>query len=352
MQVKDVFENCLERFARLPQNRISAEAGFARVAISRRSRNNGALFGMCRMDGKGRAVLLLVVTTFLWGATFSVTKLLLPAWTPGALLAVRFFLTAAMVLLISPREVVRDFGKGARSPLLWMLAVLNAVALFFQTWGLEMTTASNGGFITAFSIVLVPLLKRAHYGEKTSFLLIASLGAAMAGIYIISFSLALPREVNVGDCFVLICAICYGYYILILERLARDLSPGIIVCFTFLVGAFPCALAGGMIPSTPRSEDPFAASALVLLFLLCSLGGAVPYILMVMGQKALKAQLAALIYALEPIFATIVAVLWIGEAITLSVIVGGLLVFGGVVLGIATSNEKKPVGAHHGAPIA
>lgn len=290
-------------------------------------------------DEKWRAILLLVFATFLWGGTFSVTKMLVVDLSPLYIIAIRSLLTALMIFVLYSRAMVKEFLSGSASALLWGFSIVNFVALFFQTLGLKTTTASNTGFITAFCIVLVPILKWRHYGAKTSPFIYFAIAVAMVGVYIVSFSFALPESVNNGDAYVFICALLYGYYIVFLERLAKEFSAPFIMFFSFLITAALSFLVA--IPADPAPEISLllSRSTIVNLLLLSFFGGVIPYILMAKGQKALSAQLAALIYIFEPVFAAIIAAVWIGEKMTMSIVVGGLLIVSALILGIIS--ERK-----------
>ena len=69
------------------------------------------------------------------------------------------------------------------------------------------------------------------------------------------------------------------------------------------------------------------------LFAVAILGSVIPYLLMAKGQRVISAQLASLVYNLEPIFAALLAFLFIGEAFTIPKVVGCTVIFCALVLG-------------------
>ena len=104
---------------------------------------------------RGLAVLLLIAAAGIWGATFPVVKGALVDADPWTFLALRFGLAA--VLLVPLLRARGSYGPGMGR------AAACGVALFvgyvLQTWGLASTTPARSAFITALSVVLVPLLQ-------------------------------------------------------------------------------------------------------------------------------------------------------------------------------------------------
>ena len=96
---------------------------------------------------------------------------------PFPYLSVRFIL-AGLVM----------FGVMARGPLAhaprccpaWVLGVALFTGYAFQTWGLTLTTPSKSGFITGFSVILVPLIALL-YGHSMRAANVAGAGLGFAG---------------------------------------------------------------------------------------------------------------------------------------------------------------------------
>src|SRR5262245_31002655 len=108
------------------------------------------------MSQRLRAELALAFCTFLWGSTFVVVKNSLDQSSVFVFLAVRFSL-AGLCMAVFRWRVLRDLRRdeifaGAR------LGFFMFAGYAFQTAGLQYTTASNSGFITGSSVVLVPLI--------------------------------------------------------------------------------------------------------------------------------------------------------------------------------------------------
>ena len=120
-----------------------------------------------------------------------------------------------------------------------------------------------------------------------------------------------------------------------------------VMSFSFGIIALLAAIMG-LIQQTPfpSFDILFSTTIMINLWALAILGGVVPYLLMAYSQRIISAQLAALIYILEPIFATFVAWILIDQPTSSRIIIGGALVFSALLIGVkadSTGDQKTPV---------
>ena len=104
--------------------------------------------------------LALLLTTFVWGATFPATKAALDQMPPLSFLSLRFLIGT---LLIAAWFVMAGY-RLRRERALLSASGIATVYLFFgyalQTVGLHYTSASNSAFLTALYVIIVPLMLR------------------------------------------------------------------------------------------------------------------------------------------------------------------------------------------------
>ncbi|HWJ03488.1 MAG TPA: DMT family transporter, partial [Verrucomicrobiae bacterium] len=102
-----------------------------------------------------KADLSLVLVTLVWGATFVTVKNAVADMPPFRFIAIRFAIACVFLMLLAPRKL-KLINRANLIP-----GTLIGLFLFggysFQTIGLKYTSASNAGFITGLSVVLVPL---------------------------------------------------------------------------------------------------------------------------------------------------------------------------------------------------
>ena len=278
-----------------------------------------------------RADLSLAVVALVWGSTFVVVKQALDGITTFYFLAVRFSLASFCLFVIfvplfrvtDRRKLLHGFGGGAVAGVfLWLGYVL-------QTYGLKYTTAGNSGFLTGLYIVLVPLLSAAVYRRWPQWRELAGIAVAAVGMAVLTLpSLDRTSHLNRGDLLTVGCAVVFAFHLLVLgyysqRELVQAVALGQIAC-TALLSALALLW-----------EHPLARwnSGLVFAIVLTAVfATALAFALQTWGQKYTTPTRTALIFALEPVFALVTAVLVGGEALRLAAVAGGVLILAGILV--------------------
>ena len=278
------------------------------------------------------SLIMLICASALWGSTFIFSKVLIDYLSVSYILFFRSALTGILLYFMFIKTINSELHMAAMSLIMWSFSIVGFWALFFQTLSLKYTTTSNSAFITAFFVVVVPVIERFYYKKIIKFKFYIAVGIAILGLYCISFGFSLPDQFNFGDSMAIVSAILYGFYIVFLEKLVLRFSGGTIMFFSFtlwgIFSLFTGVFDGGL--SVSPKLNLFSVSN---LFGISILGSVIPYLLMAKGQRVISSQLASLVYNLEPLFATLLAFLFIGEAFTVAKIVGGAVIFGALVFG-------------------
>ena len=265
------------------------------------------------MNRRLRGILILTLVTLIWGSTFVVVKGALENFSPSLLMLLRFALGALIFLPLWPRS------RGS-----WLvgleLGALSFIGYATQTIGLLYTTAGRSAFITALSVVLVPLIA-GLLGRKVRPLVWLGALASFVGVGLLAYDGSPP---NVGDFWTLATAVTYAFYILALERHVRDHNP-LALTFTQLVWltVFVAAwsLLSGDLAQLAATPIPWAA----ILYLTIAATALTTW-LMAVGQRDVSAPEAAIVYSMEPVWAAIFAYVVLGEQLGLQGWLGGLLV--------------------------
>ncbi|CAN7360355.1 DMT family transporter [Terrabacter sp. LjRoot27] len=263
------------------------------------------------------ATLLLVALTAVWGSTFFLIRDLVETVPPVDFLAVRFSLSAVIMLIVfwrpvralSRRQVLVGVGLGA----------LYGLAQIFQTQGLATTPASVSGFITGTYVVLTPVFTAVLLRERVAGSTWAAVGLATVGLALLSLN---GFSVGVGEAITLLAAALYALHIVGLGRYsASEIATGlsvvqmVVIALLCVVGAVP---GGIILPSTPAQW----ASVLYMVVFASILALWVQ----TWAQAHMPATRAAIVMTLEPVFAAFFAVTLGDETATLRMVVGGALV--------------------------
>jgi drug/metabolite transporter (DMT)-like permease len=267
--------------------------------------------------------LALLLTTFIWGATFPATKAVLEHTPPFSFLFLRFLLGALLV------------GGGF---LLWRIrlrrepTVLRASAIatcwlflgyVLQTVGLNYTTASNSAFITALYVVLVPLILR-RFARRVW----VATGIATVGLWLLVQPSA---SGNLGDLLTLGCAVAFAAHIACLERFTREVDAPSLFAWQMMASVV-LLLPPMLIEQAPAQA--VAPTALLLVGLGVTGGLATgAFAVQMWVQRIVPAQQVALIFASEPAYAAWLSWYFLGETLDSQGWVGSGLILLAVVVG-------------------
>ena len=203
----------------------------------------------------------------------------------------------------------------------------------FQTAGLRYTTASNSGFITGSSVVLVPLILALFWGKRVTLWVYFGTIAAAAGLYFLTVPEAGVAHLNRGDVLTFFAALSYAVHIILVGDYAREHSAAALSVLQVLACAamaWLTAFAANAIRWQPMRFH--STSQLWIGIAVCALfATAVAFSLQLWAQQFTTPSHAAIIFTLEPVFAVITSYLVLGERLGLRSIAGAGLVLAGIL---------------------
>ena len=272
-----------------------------------------------------RADGMIALISMAWGSSYLMMKVGLDGRGPFCLTALRFSLAfAAVALLFLPqlrRTTWRTLGHAAA------LGLLLFGVFAFLLHGMETTTASNAGFLTSTTVVLVPLLNALLRRRPPEGPIALGAVLALGGIGLLSFQSG--TGFHSGDLLCLGGALCYACHILLTDRLTRRDDALLLgvwqLGFTALYGALALLLFEP--PTHPTSPTQWAA--VLGLALVCSAFG---FVVQPLAQAHTTPEHTGLLFALEPVFAALFARLFLHEALSAQGLLGAGLVLAGVLV--------------------
>jgi len=291
---------------------------------------------------KLQADLSLAFCSLIWGATFVVVKNGLDHASPFVFLAVRFSIAAVLMALFRP-SVIRNVQReeifaGMR------LAFFMFAGYCFQTAGLQYTTATNSGFVTGSSVVLVPLLLGVFWGRSLTKWIYVGAVAALIGLYFLTVPTEGMRFLNRGDVMTFIAAGFYAVHIILVGEYSQEHS----VSALSLIQVAGCAVmawpltgfAGGIHWQPVRFEWGWP---LIFSILICAVfATAVAFTLQLWAQQYTSPGHAAILFALEPVFAVITSYLVLAERMSARSMKGAGLVIAGILLAELLAEPAAP----------
>jgi len=286
------------------------------------------------------AFLALLAMTAAWGSTFFLIKDVVTRIPVADLLVTRFAIaTLALALIAAPRlDLSRPvLAYGA------LLGLLYGSAQILQTAGLAHTAASVSGFVTGLYVVLTPLLTALILQRRIPRLtwlaaVLATVGLGMLALH--GFTL------GYGELLTLVSAVIYAGHIVALGRFSTpettlnlSLVQLIVITLVSAIAAlWPTAGTGGGI------QLPNNAGDWLIVLYLALVASALTMVLQTWAQAHIEPSRAAVIMAMEPVWAAAFAVALGGETITLRMIIGGLAIVSAMYL------IERPQGRRTQAP--
>lgn len=270
----------------------------------------------------------LLFITFVWGATFTLTKNALASVEVYPFLFVRFLVATvvlSVIVFLSPRS------RHSFDPLtLWLGVSLGGLlfgAYAFQTMGLGHTSPSIAGFLTGLYVVLVPILSIPLFRTSPHWRTWMGAILAVMGLAFISGSDIL--QLKVGDIQVLICAVFLALQILFIEKYGSGMDSLALATIEILVVTV-CSLivsvfqAGTDLLNIHLWLQPAVFWAILINAIL---GTSLAYWGQNVFQQNISSTQIAVIFSMEPVFAALVS--WVAQGGSLSTveIVGGVLIF-------------------------
>jgi len=281
-----------------------------------------------------RSIAMLVLLTVIWGGTFPATKTALELTDPIQLIALRFWLAIIVMLPFLKRlrrssgiDVDRGAGLGKE---VWVGGSWVGLWLFvgyvLQTVGMKYTTASRSGFFTGLLVVLTPIAAYLFRTSKVSASAIIAVPVSLFGVYL----LADPKlgALNIGDWLTIGCAAAFALQMVSLESVVKRVKDiwglTFVQMLTLGVGSLIWALI---------EHRPFAVSGWGWLAVIYTgiFGSIIATYLQTRYQPEISAGSAALIFALEPVFAGLFAFILLHDPWSLRSLVGALVILAAMI---------------------
>lgn len=263
---------------------------------------------------------LILLVTFFWGVTFPLIKIALEYISPVVFLALRFSVSAIMLvpfILKSRRLLERRIARIGITAGIFLF-----LGYYFQTVGLEYTTAANSGIITGIYVVLLPFISYAYLKIRASKLDVVASALAFAGLFIMSASsLALKNStVDLGDILTVICGVAYAVQIAYVSKYSGGLDSTV---FTFYQILTVAVLSAVFIPTYSTALLTLNTMVVFVIVFTALFGGVLAYFITTKALIYVEPTSAGIIFVGEPIFAAISAVIIGGEVLGPLTIVGG-----------------------------
>jgi len=296
-----------------------------------------------------RAVVALLGTAAIWGATFVMVKDAVSRYPLYAFLTLRFVIAVIAFAVLFPRAVRRLETQTVRVGVL--AGAFLCAGYVFQTWGLQDTTASKAAFITGMFVVITPIMQAVVLRSVPRAATLAGVVLAVVGLWMLSGASA--NGWTQGDTRVFMCAVAYAAHMIVLGSVGRDHDP---VSLTFVQLSVVAVVCGAISFATEPIALPNEGSVWIALGVTGVLASAVAFGAQTWAQRHISPTKTALVLIMEPVFGGLFG-WWAGDVFGVGGLVGSALIVGGMVLSelraLAPQRDERVVVANapEGPPV-
>jgi len=288
-----------------------------------------------------KAHILLVIITFIWGATFVVIKNALADMSPLLFNAVRMTLASAVLWVMfrkEMRQLTRDSVKAGA-----VVGIFLWLGYEFQTTGLKLTSASKSGFLTGLAVVLVPIFLAVFFRRRISRWTSFGVACASFGLYLLTVPATAAgtadwASMNLGDVLTLGCAVAFAFQIITIGRATQRHSfqqiatLQVAVCALLMILTVLFAANSSAPVQIEQSYAELTPRLVWALLITAIFATAVAFPVQAWAQQFLPPTHAALVFALEPVFAWVTSYVVLGERLGVRASIGAVLIMAGVLV--------------------
>ncbi|ENA36079.1 MULTISPECIES: DMT family transporter [Pseudomonas] len=263
----------------------------------------------------------LLLVAVVWGSSYSVAKTALLLYPVLGFLAIRFCLTA---LLLLPQ--LRGEGRKAIRPGLPLGLMLLAIFLC-ETFGVAQTTASKAAFLISLFVIFTPLLEWVLLGQRPARGAFLAAAVSLLGILLLTGEGAGELQFNLGDALMVAAAALRALMMCVTKRyfstqaipaLALTAVQAAVAGLGCLVMA--CLLPAGL-PALPVTYTFWLATGYLVVF--CTLFA---FVVQIQAIRYSSPTRISLLMGTEPVFGALFAVLWLQESLSVQGWIGGFLI--------------------------
>ncbi|MHC4435863.1 MAG: DMT family transporter [Planctomycetota bacterium] len=289
--------------------------------------------------------LKLLLTAIFWGGTFVAGKIAAQNVGPFSIGFLRYIIASTLLLLITWR-IEGKLPALKKSQilsviLLGMIGIFTYNVMFIK--GLKIIEASRAALIIATCPIFITICSAIFLKEKIN--LVKGLGIAISvfgAIIVISkgdVSEIFKGGLSLGELYIFCCVLSWTAYSLIGKTVMKNLSPLASVSYSAAVGAialFVPALFEGL----ARNVAYQSALDWLCISYLGIFGTVIGFVWYYQGVERIGPTKAGLFINFVPISAILCAFFILREPITLSLMIGAVLVISGVYLTNRTAKVK------------
>ena len=288
--------------------------------------------------------LRLALAALLWGGTFVAARGISQDIGPYSAAFLRFFLASVVLIPLVIREESRLPGLDFRQLMAVILLGLSGVFAYnvFFFSGLKTVEAGRAAVIIAANPVFIALFSFLIFRERFSLQKIIGIVLSVSGAIVVisrgDVHAILQGGIGIGELYLIGCVVSWVAYTLIGKKVMIGLTPLVAVAYSSVFGAL-FLLPGAVIEGVWSSIQTLNVAIVGSLAYLSIFGTVLGFVWFYRRVKEIGPARAGVFINLVPVSGVFFGVIILGEKLSSSLLIGGLLVLFGLVLTNRTAGE-------------
>lgn len=283
-----------------------------------------------------RAHIAVLTANLIFGINFSVVKFLTPVSIKSFGLNVSRAVVTTFLLWVMHwlGRPVRKIDRSDWPRLIICAASGVAINQMFFIKGVSLTYSIHSSLLILITPILITFMAAWLVKEKITATKLTGLSLGITGAVLLITARdhsGNGTHVLLGDLFIIINAISYSFYLVMARKLMHDYDSLQVLRWVFTFGTF-FILPFGWNEFITTSWSSFGWQQWLALSFVVLGATFVAYLFNIYGIRHLGASVTGAYIYSQPIFASVIAVVFLGESLTLLKIISALLIFGGVYL--------------------
>lgn len=285
-----------------------------------------------------------VIANTSWGVAAPIVKVALNTLSPATFIFMRLILSLLILAPFTFNRLRKQHFVKSDWPKILLFAILGItlnIGLYF--WGLSYTSVIDTSVISATTSIFTALAAYLFLKEKISRLVAVGIALSFAGTVVIILQPILEQGLfhiqNLfGNILVLLATWAWVAYTILNKEISQKYDSMVLTYLSFSIGAvtfLPFAARDIFNPGFYQSLTPFLIFAILFETIFATV---LTYSLFTWGLKYVSATAAGIISYLNPIVAILASIVFLGEKLTFSFIVGAVL----VIIGLFVSEARHP----------
>ena len=285
----------------------------------------------------------LLAVALIYGGSYSIAKVALSGYVPPfAFALLRIFFGSILLWLlhsVTVREKVTDRKDLVLMAKCGFFGVAMNQLLFLK--GLSLTTAVNSSIIMTLIPVMVMIFSYFFLKEPLGWKKVGGLLLALAGAILLLYKkeFGLSGATLQGDIYNFLNAASYAFYLILVKPLMQKYHPLTVIKWVFFFSCF-FVVPFGTADLLTIEWDTFTGEVWASIIYIIVLSSAVVYWLNVITLKYVSPSIVGVYIYLQPLMASLVAIVFFGELLIQKQIIAAILIFAGVYF--VSFSRKQP----------